>query len=186
MPPSCPRTAARASPWSISARNPPNSWSSTATPCTSPPPSASAAITSPAIFGGGQFHQDILGVALGERAAEFHFDQFGVLEAEAQALGEIAGEVIAADADGGGEVHGVAVEDHEFGGFRTDIDQGLCLSAVLGQDSGIAGGQRFVDRLLTREVGGVDGADDGVVLLNGGGHQMDVDFQARGQHLAWK
>ena len=111
-------------------------------------------------------------------------DQFGVLEAEAQALGEIAREVIAADADGGGEVHGVAVVDHQFGGLRADIDHGDALAAILRQDGGVAGGQRFVDRLLHREVRGVDGADDGVVLLNGRGDQVDVDFQARGEHLA--
>src|SRR5450756_2216856 len=128
-----------------------------------------------AIVGGGQFHQNIVGGSLGDRAAEFHFDQFGVLEAEAQSLGEIAGEVIAADADGGGEMQSIAVVDHEFGGFRADIDHRDALAAVLGQDGGIAGGERFVDRLLDREVGGVDGADDGVVLLNGGGDEMDVD-----------
>src|ERR1019366_3416620 len=45
-------------------------------------------------------------------------------------------------------------------------------------------GEPFKDRLLHREVGGVDGADEGVVLLNGGGDQVDVDFQARGEHFA--
>src|ERR1035437_2073390 len=137
-----------------------------------------------AIFRGGQFHQDLLGGAFGQRAAEFHFDQLGVLEAEAETLGEIAREVVAGDAAGGGEVHGVAIVDHQFGGFRADIDHGDALAAVLGQDGGVAGAERFEDRLLHREVVGVDGADEGVVLLNGGGDQVDVDFQARGEHFA--
>src|SRR5258708_22435919 len=137
-----------------------------------------------AIFRGGQVHQNILRVALGEGAAEFDFDQFGVLEAETQALREIARKVIAADADGGGEVHGVAVVDHELGGLRADIDHGDALAAILGQDGGVARSQRFVDRLLHGEVSGVDGADDGVVLLNARSDQVNVDFQARGQHPA--
>src|ERR1035438_6929605 len=137
-----------------------------------------------AILRGGQFHQDILVRAFGERAAEFHFDQFGVLEAEAETLGEIAREVVAGDAAGGGEVHGVAVVDHQLGGLGADIDHSDALAAVLGQDGGVAGGEPFEDRLVHREVGGVDGADEGVVLLDGGRDQVDVDFQARGKHLA--
>ena len=86
------------------------------------------------------------GVVLRERAAEFQLHQFGIFEAEAEALRQIAREMIAADAHGGGQVHGVAVVHHQFGGLRADIDHRDAFAPLLRQHGGVAGGQRLEDR----------------------------------------
>ncbi len=81
-------------------------------------------------------------------------------------------------------MHGVAVVHHQLGGLRADVHHRNTLAAVLRQHGGVTGGERFVDRLLHRKVGGIHRADDGVVFLYGGRNQVDVDFQPRRQHLA--
>src|SRR5665811_1585801 len=93
--------------------------------------------------------------------------------------------MVAANADGGGQMHSVPVVDHEFGGLGADIDHGDAFAAVLRQNGGVARGEGLENRLLHGQVGRVDGANDGVVLLYGGGDQVNVDLQARGKHLAW-
>ncbi len=81
-------------------------------------------------------------------------------------------------------MHGIAIIDHQLGGLRTDIHHRNSFAPVLRQNRGVTRGERLVHRFLHREMRRVDGADDGVVLLHRGRHQVDVDFQARCQHLS--
>ena len=54
-------------------------------------------------------------------AAELLLHHLGVLEADAQRMHHVAGEMVAADPQGGGQLQRVAVIHHQFGGLRPDI-----------------------------------------------------------------
>ena len=112
------------------------------------------------VFRRRQLHQDVLRASRGHGAAEFHLHHFRVFEPEAEALRQVAREVIAADPDRRCQVHGVAVVDHQFGGLRADIDHRDAFAPILRQHRRIAGGQRLEDRLLHREVRLIDRADE--------------------------
>ena len=112
------------------------------------------------------------------------FTSLGVFEAQAEALGQVARKVVAANPHGGSQVDGIAVVHHQLGGLRADIHHRDAFAALLRQHRRIARGQRFEDRLLHHQVRLVHRAHQGVVLLHRGRHQVDVDFQARRQHFA--
>ena len=57
------------------------------------------------------------------RRTVFQLDQFGIFEADAEALRQVAREMIAADSDGGSQANGIAVIDHQLGRLRANVDQ---------------------------------------------------------------
>src|ERR1022692_32546 len=141
-------------------------------------------VTVLAIPGGGQIHQHVFGAGLRERRAVFQFDQFGVFEAEAEALSEVARKMVTANADGGRQVQGVAVVNHQLGGLGADIDDGDAFAALIGQHGGVACAEGFEDGFFHGQVRLVHGAHQGVVFLHRASDYVHIDFEPGRQHLA--
>ena len=99
-------------------------------------------------------------------------------------MGEVAREVIAADAQRRGELRRVAVVADELGGLGPQVDQDHAFAALFGEHGRVAGGDGFVDGFIHREVGAIDGADEVGVFLGGDGDQKRVGFDGGGHHAA--
>src|SRR5215472_10316431 len=141
-------------------------------------------LASPPVFERGQLDEDVVRAVGGQRAAELHLDHLRFFKAQAEALGQVAGEMIAAHAHRRSQVHGVAVIDDQFGGFGPDVHHRDPLAPVLGKHRRVARGERFEDRFLHGEMRFVDRTDDRVVFLHRRRDDVNVDFQPRRQHVA--
>ena len=93
--------------------------------------------------------------------------------------GDVARKMIAADFDRGRQLHRFAEVADQFGGMRADIDNSDPAYAIFRQHAGVAGGNRFVDRFIERQMGQIDGAGQRGVLLRGNGDQVRIGDEAR-------
>src|SRR5712664_1587340 len=107
-------------------------------------------------------HLDLLARVydLGQRVSVVELQGLGLVERRAQADGDVAGHVIAADREHRQPARGAVVVNDDGGRAGADVDQADAEVQLLGREHALAGGQSRADDVLDVEAGAVHAFDD--------------------------